>query len=103
MSKPAVSRGYRRFVARAVAALIPGFLFAVGGARADGVGFRDIAFEVDGERLTAALWYPAAGPSGRTVVGPFAMAATSQADAPASSACRAADRRRSYGTSAGSE
>lgn len=86
MSKRVVSRRYRRFaacralvVACAAAALVPGFLFSVAGARADGVGFRDIPFEVDGERLTAALWYPAAGPSGRTVVGPFAMAATSQA------------------------
>ena len=86
MSKPAVSRGYRRFVVCralavvcAVAALVLGSLFAVAGARADGVGFRDIPFEIDGERLTAALWYPAAGPSGRTVVGPFAMAVTSQA------------------------
>ena len=86
MSKRAVSREYRRFaaccalaVACAAAALVLGSLFAVARAGANGVGFRDIPFELDGERLTVALWYPTAGPSGRTVVGPFAMAATSRA------------------------
>ena len=40
------------------------------------MGFRDIAVQAEGERLTVALWYPTAGRSGRTVIGPFAMAAT---------------------------
>ena len=45
-------------------------------AQADGVGFRDIRIETEGERMPTALWYPSAAPSGRTVKGPFAMAAT---------------------------
>ena len=45
-------------------------------ARADGVGFRDIPVEVDGERLITALWYPTDAPSGQTAVGPFTMAAS---------------------------
>ena len=40
------------------------------------MGFRDILVEVDGERLTTALWYPTEAPSGRTTLGPFSMAAT---------------------------
>lgn len=40
------------------------------------MGFRDIAVEAEGEKLTVALWYPTAQRSGRTVAGPFAMAAT---------------------------
>ena len=51
-------------------------LLTIAGARADGVGFRDIAFDLGGERLTVALWYPADMRSGRMVIGPFAMAAT---------------------------
>ena len=34
-------------------------------ARADGVGFRDISIEVDGERLITALWYPTDAPPGQ--------------------------------------
>lgn len=64
---------------RPVAAFLLVPLLAVSAARADGVGFRDIALDLEGERLAVALWYPAAGPSGRTVIGPFAMAATSGA------------------------
>ena len=48
-------------------------------ARADGVGFRDISIEVDGERLITALWYPTDAPSGQTTVGPFTMAASREA------------------------
>ena len=44
-------------------------------ASADGVGFRDILVEVDGERLTTALWYPTDEPSGRMTLGTFSMAA----------------------------
>ncbi len=51
-------------------------------AKAEGVGFRDVAVEIDGERLVAALWYPTDAPSGRTIIGPFAMTATR--DAPVS-------------------
>ena len=64
---------------RPVAALLLVPLLAVSAARAEGVGFRDIVVDHGGERLTVALWYPAAGPAGRTVVGPFAMAATAGA------------------------
>ena len=39
-------------------------------ARADGVGFRDISIEVDGERLITALWYPTDAPPGQASVGP---------------------------------
>ena len=44
-------------------------------ASADGGGFRDILVEVDGERLTTAIWYPTEGPSGQMTLGPFSMAA----------------------------
>ena len=82
MSERAVPRGYRRFavccaLTVACAASLPAS--SLGGSGPAGVGFRDILFEIDGERLTAALWYPTAGPTGRTVIGPFAMAATSGA------------------------
>ncbi len=65
--------------ARLAAVFLLVFSLAACGARADGVGFRDIAVEAEGERLTVALWYPTAGTAGRTVVGPFAMAAASGA------------------------
>ena len=52
---------------------------AVTSARADGVGFRDISIEVDGERLITALWYPTDAPPGETTVGPFTMAASREA------------------------
>lgn len=61
----------------AVAALA--FVLASASARADGVGFRDISVEVDGERLVTALWYPIDGKSGETTIGPFRMAATRDA------------------------
>ena len=48
---------------------------AASGARAEGVGFRDIYVEADGERLVTALWYPSQK-SGRTAVGPFTMEAS---------------------------
>ena len=48
-------------------------------ARADGVGFRDISLEVDGERLITALWYPTDAPPGQASVGPFTMAANREA------------------------
>ena len=66
-------------LAAALAGLVLAGMAAVSGARADGVGFRDIAAEIEGETLAVALWYPTAAPSGRTVIGPFAMAATSGA------------------------
>ena len=55
------------------------FVFAVASAQAQGVGFRDISVEVDGERLVTALWYPIDGSSAETTIGPFAMAATRDA------------------------
>ena len=51
-------------------------VIAVSGARAEGVGFRDIYVDVDGESLVTALWYPADAAPGRTTVGPFAMDAS---------------------------
>ena len=70
-----VSKGVEVNARPAVAFLLV-FSLAVAGARADGVGYRDIAVQAEGERLTVALWYPTAERSGRTVIGPFAMAAT---------------------------
>ena len=63
--------------ALAPAVLAFGLLSTV--ARADGVGFRDIGFEAGGERIVAAVWYPSPVSSGRTVEGPFAMAAARNA------------------------
>ena len=63
-----------RHLAAALAALVA--VPAVAGARADTAGFREIVFEVDGERTAAALWYPTPAPPGRTAIGPFSMAAT---------------------------
>ena len=51
-------------------------MVAIASARAEGVGFRDILVEVDGESLVTALWYPTDAPFGRTTVGPFIMQAT---------------------------
>ena len=48
-------------------------LFSTASAQAQGVGFRDIHVEADGERILTALWYPAEAATGRTVVGPFTM------------------------------
>ena len=50
--------------------------FAGASAQAEGVGFRDIRVEADGERLLTALWYPTDAPSGRMSVGPFTMNAS---------------------------
>lgn len=61
----------------AVAALV--VVFAGASANADGVGFRDISVEVDGERMVAALWYPTDGHPGVTTIGPFTMPATRDA------------------------
>ena len=63
----------------AVAALVIAAVAAVGEACAGGVGFRDIAVEAGGERLTTALWYPSDAPPGETTLGPFAMAASRDA------------------------
>ena len=68
--------------ARLMTALAVFFLaiaLVVTSARADGVGFRDISIEVDGERLITALWYPTDVPPGETTVGPFTMAANREA------------------------
>ena len=61
----------------AVAALA--VVFAGASAKADGVGFRDIVVEADGERMLTALWYPTDGNPGETTVGPFTMPATRNA------------------------
>ena len=53
--------------------------FSVGSAKAEGVGFRDILVEADGEKLRTALWYPTEAAGGRTTVGPFTMNATRDA------------------------
>ena len=49
----------------ALAVFILAIAVAVTSARADGVGFRDISIEVDGERLITALWYPTDAPPER--------------------------------------
>ena len=59
--------------------LLLAVVVAVSGARAEGVGFRDIYVDVDGETLITALWYPSEAASGRTTVGPFAMEASRDA------------------------
>ena len=63
----------------ALAAALLALLLLCAGARADGVGFRDIAVEADGVRLKTALWYPIEAASGETAVGPFVMAASRDA------------------------
>ena len=79
-----MTEGFRRIAAcwvlvLACAGFAPVPASGEAGTGADGVGFRDIAVEIEGGRLTVALWYPSAAPSGRTVIGPFTMAATSGA------------------------
>ena len=51
-------------------------VIALSGARAEGVGFRDIYVEADGEALVTALWYPAEAATGRMTIGPFTMDAS---------------------------
>ena len=50
-------------------------MLAPASARADGVGYRDIRIDVDGEALLTALWYPTEAPLGHTSIGPFTMPA----------------------------
>ena len=64
---------------KALAAAVLSIAVASAGARAEGVGFREIRVEAGGERMAAALWYPSPVPSGRTRSGPFAMNATRDA------------------------
>ena len=64
---------------KALAVAVLSIAVASAGAQADGVGFREIQVEAGGERMPVAVWYPAGVPSGRTVEGPFAMAATRNA------------------------
>ena len=64
---------------KALAAAALSLVLGFSGARADGVGFRDVRVEAGGERMAVAVWYPAGVTSGRTVEGPFAMAATRNA------------------------
>ena len=66
--------------ATAIATIVLALVLAVANAAgADGVGFRDVAVEVDGEEAAHALWYPAGVSTGRTTVGPFTMSATRDA------------------------
>ena len=51
-------------------------VISASGARADGVGFRDIHVKVEEERLITALWYPTDRKSGTTAIGPFTMDAS---------------------------
>ena len=64
---------------RALAAAVLSLILGLSGARADGVGFRDVRVEAGGERMAVAVWYPTGLPSGRTVEGPFAMKAARDA------------------------
>ena len=73
------SERWRRRFSTGLAAIVLAAAMAGAKAGADTVGFRDIVFEIDGERLTAALWYPTAAPPGRTAIGPFSMAAARDA------------------------
>lgn len=61
---------------KTLAAVVLSLGLGIAGARADGIGFRDVRVETGSERMAAAVWYPAGAPSGRTVEGPFAMGAT---------------------------
>ena len=63
----------------ALAVFILAIAVVVTGARADGVVFRDISIEAEGEWLVTALWYPSDAPSGQTTVGPFTMTASREA------------------------
>ena len=54
-------------------------VFAVASAHAQGVGFRDIRVDADGETLLTALWYPTHAAGGTTTVGPFTMSVTRDA------------------------
>ena len=63
----------------ALAVFILAIAVVVTSARADGVGFRDISVEVEGERLITALWYPSDAPPEQTTIGPFTMAASRDA------------------------
>ena len=67
---------HRRLVTATVTTALALVLAVANAARADGVGFRDVVVEIEGEAVTHALWYPAAVPSGRTTIGPFTMPAT---------------------------
>ena len=60
-----------KFLAVAAIAVV----FSAASAKADGVGFRDILVEADGERMVTALWYPTDGNAGKTTIGPFTMSA----------------------------
>ena len=64
----------KRLVVAALAAV-----FGVASAQAQGVGFRDIVVEFDGENMVTALWYPTNAAAGTTSIGPFTMAATRDA------------------------
>jgi len=61
---------------KVLAMLALALVIAVSGAKAEGVGFRDIYVEADGERLVTALWYPAEVATGRMTIGPFTMNAS---------------------------
>ena len=64
---------------KALAAAVLSLVLGISGARADGVGFRDVGVEANGERMAVAVWYPTDVTSGRTVEGPFAMKAARDA------------------------
>lgn len=64
---------------RAFAALFLATLLSTAGALAEGVGFRDLRIHSEGERMVAAVWYPADVLDGHTVVGPYTMPATRHA------------------------
>ena len=62
-----------------ITTIVLALILVVANAGADGVGFRDMVVEVEGEEATHALWYPTSVSSGRTTVGPFTMSATRDA------------------------
>ncbi len=54
-------------------------MLAPANATADGVGYREIRIDVDGEAMLTSLWYPTDAPSGQTTIGPFSMPAAPDA------------------------
>ena len=78
-SEPVESCG-SDLLAMATATIVLALVLAVANAAGDdGVGFRDVIVEVEGEEITHALWYPTSVSSGRTTVGPFTMSASRDA------------------------
>lgn len=66
----------RPLVGRVLFALLTATLVGSTATMAQGVGFRFMGVEFNGEEMPLAVWYPAEAASGEVTVGPFTMAAT---------------------------